>query len=251
MRSLLCALELLLALGAVQTARAQDWWVGLRGGPSIPQLSGGGNEVSRGYSSILAPNFGLVVERTFTSHFSLLTEIDYSGQGGERTGLQPITGDLPLPPLPDGKYYYGDFKNKSELDYLEVPILAKYEWAFSDRWRLFMEGGPYAGYLMRAEEYTRGSSYIYEDREGKIPLSPQPVSFDANTNVRGSLNKFNVGLMAGAGIGYLLDPCNMLYFDIRGEYGLTSVQKNTARDGRSNTGSAAFLLGYKYCFGGG
>jgi len=251
------SVALLIALTIVQPTQAQDWWVGVRGGPSIPQLSGGGNEVSRGYSSILAPNFGLVVERTFTTHFSILAEVDYSGQGGERKGLQPITQDIPgLPPLPPGTYYYGDFKNRSELDYLEIPVLAKYEWALSDNWRLFVEAGPYIGYLMHAEEKTRGTSLIYTDNQGLNVaqlggVDLPPVDFSQNTNVRGSLNKVNAGAMAGAGLGYLLDACNMIYLDIRGEYGLTTIQKNTSQDGRSNTGSAAFLVGYKHCFGGG
>ena len=57
--------------------------------------------------------------------------------------------------------------------------------------------------------------------------------------------------MAGGGLGYLLSPADMIYFDVRGEYGLTTVQKNTAQDGRSNTGAAMLLFGYKHCFSGG
>src|ERR1019366_8875318 len=82
------ARAVLLALMVTRTAHAQEWAFGVRGGPSIPRLSGGGNEVSRGYSSILALNFGLVAERSFSSRFSVLAEVDYSGQGGERRGLQ-------------------------------------------------------------------------------------------------------------------------------------------------------------------
>jgi len=127
-KQLRCARAVLLVLMVTRTVHAQEWSFGVRGGPSIPRLSGGGNEVSRGYSSILAPNFGLVAERSFSSRFSVLAEVDYSGQGGERRGLQPVTQDLPLPPPQGGQYYYADFTNRSELDYLEIPILAKYEW---------------------------------------------------------------------------------------------------------------------------
>ena len=243
MKKLLWTVTSILALAVVHSANAQDWWIGARGGPSIPQLSGGGNEVSKGYSSILAPNFGLVVERTFTGNFSLLAEIDYSGQGGQRNGLQPVVNGPP-------PYLYANFRNKSELDYLEIPVLAKYEWALDDNWRLFVEGGPYVGYLLRAMQYTRGSSPLYLDSAGTIEVAPSQ-SFHADTNNRDSLNKINAGAMAGAGIGYLLTPADMIYFDVRGEYGLTTVQKNTAQDGRSNTGSAAFLFGYKHCFSGG
>ena len=47
-------------LGAAPVFGAGDWTIGLRGGPSIPRLRGGGNEVSKGYSSIVAPNSGLI-----------------------------------------------------------------------------------------------------------------------------------------------------------------------------------------------
>jgi hypothetical protein len=56
--------------------------------------------------------------------------------------------------------------------------------------------------------------------------------------------------MAGIGVGYLLGRRNEVYVDVRGEYGLTAVQKDTSQNGRSNTGSAAVLLGYKHRFGG-
>ena len=243
------ARTVLLLLIVTRAMHAQEWSFGVRGGLSIPHLSGGGNEVSRGYSSILAPNFGLAAERSFSSRFSILVEVGYSGQGGERKGLQPVTQDLPLPPPQGGQYYYADFTNRSQLDYLEIPILAKYEWPLSASWRFFAKTGPYVGYLLKGEEKTSGTSPIYDNYgQGLVAITP-PVSFDATTNVRGDLNKFNAGAMAGIGVGYLFGY-DEIYVDVRGEYGLTAVQKDTSQNGRSNTGSAAVLLGYKHSFGG-
>jgi Outer membrane protein beta-barrel domain len=244
-----CARVVLLALMVARTVDAQEWSLGVRGGPSIPRLSGGGNEVSGGYSSILAPNFGLAVERSFSGRFSILAEVDYSGQGGQRKGLQPVTQDLPLPP-PQGSYYYADFTNRSELDYLEVPILGKGQWPLGASWRFFAEAGPYVGYLLKGQEKTSGTSPIYDNYgQGLVAITP-PVSFDATTNVRGDLNRFNVGAMAGIGVDYLLSRRDVIYVDIRGEYGLTAVQKDTSQNGRSNTGSAAVLVGFKHTLGG-
>lgn len=56
--------------------------------------------------------------------------------------------------------------------------------------------------------------------------------------------------MAGIGVGYRVGRRDEVYIDVRGEYGLTAVQKDTSQNGRSNTGSAAVLLGYKHTFGG-
>ena len=254
MKRMQSGIAVVVMVAATCAASAQDLWVGLRGGPSIPRLSGGGNEVSRGYESRLAPNVGVTAEYFLAGHFSVLTEVDYSGQGGVRKGLQPITQSPPgLPPLPPGQYLYGDFKNESILDYIEIPLLGKYEWELTDHWRCFAEGGPYVGFLLRAQERTKGTSLIYADQNrdpltvGGMPLPP--TSFDATTNVRGDLNRVNAGLMAGVGVAYLLDKWTQVFADVRGEYGLTNVQKNTDLDGKSHTGSAVFLLGCKFNFG--
>jgi hypothetical protein len=249
MSKIRCAAMVALVLAAVHAASAEDVWVGLRAGLNVPWLTGGGNEVSRDYQSILAASAGAMAEYALTDHVSLLVELNYTGQGGERKGMQPITRALPgMPPLPPGQYYYGNFKNRSVLHYLEVPLMAKYHWDVADQWRCFVEFGPYVGYLLKAEQETSGSSQLYgPDRN---PVTPYAVPFDANTDVRGDLNKWNVGLTAGVGTAYLINPRNQIFLDLRAEYGLTSLQKDTDTNGRSNTGCAAVLLGYMFKFGG-
>ncbi len=254
-KQMVCSLAACLSIAAATCAgEPGDFWLGIRGGPSIPHLSGGGNEVSRGYDSIIAPNAGLIAEYGLMTRFSLLVEVDYSGQGGERKGIQPITQSPEgFPQLPPGQSLYGNFKNKSILNYLEVPLLGKYEWGNGDHWRYFIELGPYVGYLLNAKEESRGTSQIYVDKAGTpLTVGGQPlpaVSFDADTNVRGDLNKVNAGVMGGLGTEYLLDRNNQIFLDLRGEYGLTTVQKDSERDGKSHTGSAILSIGYKHLFG--
>lgn len=226
---------------------AQDIWIGVEGGPSIPRLQGGDNEISRGYSSRLAPNFGLIGEYYLSDQASIVIGLNYSGQGGQRNGMQPITqAPEGLPALPPGQYLYGDFKNESILNYLEIPLMAKYEWLCSEQWRFFVEGGPFIGFLLEAKEKTRGSSMVYADKYGLMPLTPMPVSFDADTDVKEDLNELNWGLTAGIGMAYIMNKRHQIFVEARGEYGFATVQKNTERDGSSNTGCAVFFLGYKY-----
>jgi hypothetical protein len=244
---------LVLVLAAYRGADARQLWVGLRGGPSIPQLSGGGNEISRGYSSILAPNFGILVEYPFTQRFSVQAELDYSGQGGQRKGLQPITQSPEgLPPLPAGQYLYADFTSKSILNYLEIPVMAKVRWGAPGQWQWFAEGGPYVGFLLNAEQKTQGTSLIYTD-QNRTPLTVEgqalpPMSFDASTDVKDGLRTVNMGITAGVGWSYWATPRSQVFLEVRGEYGLMRIQKDTA-NGSSNTGSAALLLGYMVCLG--
>src|ERR1700744_5756920 len=113
------------------TSKGQSTWLGLKGGISIPNLSGGGdNPLSNGYISRLAANFGLQSEFVLQKHFSLEVELNYAGQGGQRKGVQPITN---LPPelqqlAPINGYLYANFRNKAILDYLELPVMAKMTW---------------------------------------------------------------------------------------------------------------------------
>ena len=253
MRKMLCAVVWAAVAAAGPVAHAQDLWVGLRGGPSIPRLSSGDNEISRGYSSRLAPNFGLMAEYALTEHLALHLEVDYSGQGGVRDGVQPITqAPAGLPSLAPGQYLYGDFKNESILNYLEIPLMLKWQWAWSEHWRYFVEGGAFVGFLLDAEERTRGTSPVYVD-QNRTPLAMNgqllpPVSFDANTDVKGDLNEVNWGIVGGVGVAYLINPQHQLLLDLRGEYGLRAVQKDTATNGSSNTGNAVLSVGYLFRF---
>ncbi len=43
---------------ASAAAEAAEFGMGVRGGLNVPRLRGGGNEINRGYASILAPNAG-------------------------------------------------------------------------------------------------------------------------------------------------------------------------------------------------
>ena len=242
----------LIWIGVLGPARADDWRVGVRGGLAVPRLRGGGNEISRGYESILAPNVGVLVERDLTPNWSLALEAVYSVQGGERDELQPITADLPgLPPLPPGQYLYADFKSRSELEYLELPLLAKWRMRVAERWHVAVLAGPYAGFLLHAEQKTRGTSSIYLD-PNRTPLliggQPMPaMPFDRDTDVTDELHTFNWGVTGGIGVLWDVTDRHRLTFEVRGQYGFREVQKDKA-NGESNTGAALFLLGYQYRF---
>ena len=254
MKKALCIAVLAFGWLAGTAVQADDFLLGVRGGLSIPRLSNGGNEISDGYSSRLGPNFGIVGEYYLTHSLSLVAEIDYSSQGGIRRGVQPITQSPDgVPPLPPGQYLYGDFRNESILNYLEIPLMLKMDWELCEHWRCYVEGGVFIGFLLDAEEHTSGSSQIYVD-QNRTPLTMggqplPPVSFDSTTDNLGDLNKVNWGVTAGVGVTYLFTPNHQFFLDLRGEYGLRAVQKDTATNGSSSTGCAVLALGYKYSFG--
>jgi nitrite reductase/ring-hydroxylating ferredoxin subunit len=231
---------------------AQTLYWGLNAGISLPSISGGNNELSQGYTTRLAPNFGIQAERSISERFSLQAELNFAGQGGKRKGIQPITD---LPPqfssfLPSGQYLYADFKNVSELNYLELPILAKWYWG--QRFRVYAVGGPYVGYLLSARQKISGSSDIYADKNrdpftiGGQPLPSQ--SFDTTINVISDIHRFNFGITAGAGVVYPAGKKEQLFFNVRFEYGLINIQKNS-ENGKNNTGNVLLTVGYARRFG--
>jgi len=228
--------------------------IGIQGGLSVPNLSGGNNEVSEGYSSRLAPNFGITAEFGITDNFSIQPEINFDGQGGQRNGLQPVTNLPPELSSPPTGYYYASFKNVSILNYIEIPVLAKYTFGGLG-FKFDVNAGPYIGFLLNATEKTSGTSSIYVDKNGTplgIPDSSSggytpvpPQSFDASTDVTSSIHKVNYGIAGGVGIMVPVTSRGSVSLDVRGLYGLTNIQKDPA-DGTSHTGNLIISVGYSY-----
>jgi hypothetical protein len=253
----LSALGLLFLAGAYSPMNAQTR-IGVLAGLSVPNLSGGSNEITQGYVSRLAPHFGITIEHDLSEHFSIQPEIIFDGQGGQRNGLQPITSTS-LPPLPSGGYYYADFKNASILNYVEVPVLLRYNFG-GKQIRFQVNAGPYFGFLMSATQKTSGTSLIYVDRNRTpltIPVPPDytqtiqapPQSFDASTDVRDSIHRINAGIEGGVGVVVPLSETHALSLEIHGLYGLTNIQQY-AEDGTNHTGNLLISLGYSFSIAG-
>lgn len=239
-------LAILVPCGAAQTR------LGVICGLSVPNLSGGSNEITQDYRSRLAPHFGITVERDIGGHFSLQPALVFDGQGGQRTGLQPITSTS-LPPLPSGGYYYADFKNTSVLNYIELPMLVRYRIG-AGALHFQVNAGPYVGYLVGATQKTSGTSAIYVDRNRtplEIPVPPDytqmapvpPQSFDASTDVMDSIHRMNAGIEGGVGMDLDLTAAHTLSLEVHGLYGVTNIQRY-AEDGTNHTGNLLVSLAY-------
>ena len=102
--------------------------VGVKGGLSVPDLSGGNTPVSEGYTFRLAPTYGAYVNYGLNQDWFLQAEISFAGQGGQRNGMQafPAPARL-LSMLPPGtNNLYANYDNETIINYLEIPILAGY-----------------------------------------------------------------------------------------------------------------------------
>jgi len=224
--------------------------LGAFGGLNIPNLTGGGgNPLSEGWSSRQGGAYGVTLDWNTGRHFGWRADVLYSSEGGQRNGMQALAASSFNPQAPANTYLYANYNNKSELNYLEVPIMAKYSLFLSKSSKIYIDFGPYVGFLLNAKQITGGSSIVYADAAGTMPVTvnPQtgqayPVPFDANTDITNQINTINFGLTGGIGfsqgVGF-----GAVFLDFRGAYGLTTIQKYS-QNGTSHTGNLCISLGY-------
>ena len=241
---------------------AQKIDIGLRGGLGIPNLTSGSNTtpLSEGYSSRLTTGFAAFVEFKINKTFSIQPMLEYSSQGGKKNKLQAmeipdafkplLQGGLP-PGTPMPEYLYADFKSEAKFNYLMLPILAKFGWDLGadSPFRLYVNAGPFIGLLLNAKQVTSGTSEIYLDDRGQMPLridptQPFPQNLDAETNIKDKLHKINAGAEANIGIAYKIKRSS-IFIEGGGNYGFIKIQKED-NIGKNNIGAATVMIGYKY-----
>lgn len=229
-------------------SQSNKFSLGIKGGISIPNLKASGNNpVSKGWSSRLGPYAGVIAALNLSERFSLQAELNYASQGGKKNGVQAIATSDFANEIPPGTtvppYVYADYKDEVKLNYIELPVLVKAHFALGDLVSFFINGGPYAGYLINAKNVTSGSSNIYFDENLTQPFLPAAVSFDQTSDVKGDLKKFNYGIQGGVGFDLKISDRSTLILTAGGNYGLAKIQKNKA-NGENNTGAATVTLGY-------
>jgi hypothetical protein len=225
---------------------------GCKAGISIPDLTSGtkDNPISTGYSSRLAADAAIHVEFHLSKRFSIQPQLEYSSQGGKKDGVQAFT--LPsamliqFPPGQAPEYVYASYKSEAKINYLLLPVLAKYHFVNGKNWRTYVAAGPFVSLLLSAKNITKGSSNIYLDEQESQPLTPEPQSFDNNENIRKDLHQFNTGISGHVGISYQLAN-GILFIEGGGNYGLIDIQKDKT-NGLNKTGAAVIDLGYQFRF---
>ena len=227
--------------------------IGIKSGISLPKLTADTENIyTKDFESFVAYEIGVSGQYEFSDLFSLQVEFNYTVKGGERNGKQPIPPDR-LPSdlgdmLPPNTIIYANFNNKSILEYIEIPVLAKF--TFGKNWKYYGILGPYAGFLVGATQKTSGNaSSISVDIPGifeqvEFPLD-EIISFDAETNVKSDIKNFNIGGIGGVGLIKRISKKSEIFIEARGTYGFITIQENETY-GKSNIGSFVFSLGYAY-----
>jgi len=228
---------------------------GIKGGVSIPNLTTQSSDpLNTGYKSSLGPDAAIFGEYSISSLFSVEVDLEYSFQGGKKEGQQalPVTPDIAalFAPNPAPKYLWAEFNAEAKLSYLMVPVLGKFGFDLGNKgaFRVYVDAGPFAAFLLSAKTITNGASNVYADQAETMPLLLGAVSWDSVENIKSDLHSFNWGIAGNIGLMYRFGP-HSIFVEGGGNYGFINIQKDPA-NGQNHTGAVVARIGYAYTFGG-
>ena len=224
--------------------------IGFKAGLSIPNLTSGSstNPINSRYGSRFGVDAAVHVEFHLSKHFSIQPELEYSAQGGKKNGNQAFAVPADMQQLfPSGEvppYLFANYKSIARINYLMLPILAKYRFDIGHHWGAYVAAGPFVSLVLSAENKTSGSSLVYPDEQHTQPISTDPQSFDNTEKIKSDLHNANAGISSHIGLSYKLAK-GSLFIEGGGNYGFVDIQKDGA-NGKNRTGAAVAELGYQF-----
>jgi Outer membrane protein beta-barrel domain len=235
-------------LAISEISLAQSWQLGVKGGLSLPKLSSSGSsEVSKGYLSISGPDLAIVADRKIRKNLSVELGLEWSTQGGQKSGLQtiPVSSDLAqyFPPGLNSDFLYADFESTVRLQYLMLPVLLKYTMPLgnSDRWKLYADGGLFGAWLVTATGSAMGSSKVYFDKAQSQQVGNVIVKLDSTGSIKKQLHEGNIGVEANLGLLFQMSN-TAIFIEGGGNYGFIGLQKNS-QNGVNHAGALIFRIG--------
>jgi len=223
-----------------------NFYMGVKGGISVPNLRAGtDNPLTSGYSTSLGADFGVLTEFTINKWLSIQSEIDYSQEGGKHDGLQPFINQFTnIAPQP---YLYADYNSAIRLNYLTIPVMAKFSFVLSKKIKFYTSVGGFAGFLLGGNTKISGNSLVYLDAAGTQQQEVYPgvvFAFNDSENIKDSLKSFNAGAIAFIGFSYTT-RMGKFFIEAGGNYGFIAVQKNPA-NGTNYAGAITAHIGYEF-----
>lgn len=162
------------------------------------------------YGSRNGLSVGIPVKYTITDWFAVQAEPGYIGKGYKyyRTGL------------------YKDIYNQRTMNgYINLPVMAQFSFG-GEKLRGFVNAGVFGGYWLKS--FVKGQIQEWTttlDDEPHFYNFKESVSFDKRRD-----NRFEAGLLTGAGIQYDLAPQYTVFVEARYYYSTTDLQKSYMKD---------------------
>ena len=267
--------------------------IGVRGGLTMPGFTGGsGDPLSDGYSSTTRLGAGIFAEFKISNLFSIQPMLEYSQEGAKRNGMQALIATASDQNLYGGlqqamqglqqmgvgngsvpTYLYADVNSIAKMDFLMLPVLAKFGWNFtkSSPWRVYIDAGPYIGLLVNAKNTVTGNVAIYGDPEKNLQIPPAipPAMLQVpgvqqmvdgmneianglygTQDIKNKLHTVTWGLEGNVGLQYQINFRNKVFIEGGGNYCMMNIQKSTGNgqylNGKNHIGAATLMIGYGY-----
>lgn len=243
----------LMLLGAFP-GLSQSWVeLGVKGGLSVPNLTSGNqvNPISNGYGSRLGLDVAVHLEFRITRHFSVQHQLEYSSQGGKKSGKQAFSVPADLQPLfPEGQvpaYLYANYNSVARINYIMLPVLAKYRIDIGSHCGFYVAAGPFVSVVLSADNKTTGDSEIFLDEQHTQPLPVGVQSFNRTEKIKKDLHPVNAGINGHIGFNYSVGG-GSVFIEGGGNYGFVNIQKND-KNGKNKTGAGVIVMGYQFRLG--
>jgi hypothetical protein len=227
---------------------AQSFSIGAKGGLLSSKFASGLENSSRN-----AFYFGVVTNKKIKNIYSLQAEINYSSKGSNTKGLQPVPDFIYNQfNLPANTVIYGAYNTETILNNIEIPLLAKIELPINMFLKYYMLVGPSISFFTGAKNVTSGTSNLYQDASGLIPVTSEgsnvgAVSYDNSWSGTNEFKKINVGAEAGFGLSYGHPFSSFTIFvDARFAMNISKIQNRGIFTTDKNQDSRSIAAGFLY-----
>jgi hypothetical protein len=197
------AMVLCLVLGAATAASAQGPVFGVKAGVNWANLNFDGEDANVNFDQRTGFAGGLFMVWPGNSKAALQVEALYSQKG---TGLDNEEG-----------------KGALKVDYLDIPVLARFSSGPANKASFHVFGGPSLGFKMRAH----ATGDFAEDGDD------EDIGDDVET--------FDFGMVVGAGVDF-----GKLTLDARQSWGLSDINKDPNDDEKVKTRTFSVMLGIRF-----
>ncbi len=211
--SFLCLTSLLFTCSLGVQAQKQRLSFGPRIGTNISRINGGyGSQYISGFSG------GLFLMYSNISHFGVSADVLYSQRGGKYDYMA----------TPVGSHY----TYTQRLNYIDVPILARYFLNLKGKFRPNIFAGGSANFLLSAKQKN------LTQNDQKLP----------DVDKKDDYQNIDLGLVVGLGLNFEVMKGRRLLLDIRYQPGLVAIQKASDSNDVHNS-TLSFLLSYGFGVG--
>ena len=215
-----------------------DLSVGFNGGytmsnvgfsPNVPQSQLGGFTAGA--------TIRYTCEKYFKSICAIVAEVNLTQMGWKES----ITDQ-------DNNPVINAFSNEAEqyqrqLTYIQVPLMARLGWGRERKgFQAFFQLGPQLGFFLNDKVTT---NFEYDNRNISDRVGVQQYAYQDTIEIQ---NKFDYGIVAGAGLEYSHPKIGHIQLEARYYYGLANIYGDSKKDyfGKSNNGTIYVKLAYLF-----